>query len=390
MTKRRKNNVKLAVLCIAVFGIIGAFLYSHFNISENEKAVFRYWYLHNIGKKAAIDDTSSGQPMFILPQSGIDINCSGISQLLKFASAPTPSVIALLDTGVDFSQNKSLNTFLWTNYQEIAVNRTDDDHNGYTDDVHGYNFVQNMGDTAFYQTAAAENDHGTICAGIMCSIIKEAIVYNEEIQKPTNIPVQIMPLKVMERNEDTIQGADTAIVAAIHYAEENGAKVCNLSFSMPDYSEDLYHAMKTSSMLFVVSAGNGAGRGTNIDQDPSYPASFDLDNMISVANLNYNGNLNKNSNYGVFSVDIAAPGTSIYSMAANGDYRYSTGTSAAAPMVSTVAGFLFTLNPQLSPQEVIDILLDTAMPLPDLRQKTVCGGMLDTENAMSKTLDRLK
>ena len=79
-----------------------------------------------------------------------------------------------------------------------------------------------------------------------------------------------------------------------------------MSFGTNKYSEELYQTMKNSGMLFIVAAGNGdsSGRGYNIDSLPVYPASFDLDNVISVANLRFDGQIDPSSNFGAKSVDL--------------------------------------------------------------------------------------
>lgn len=169
------------------------------------------------------------------------------------------------------------------------------------------------------------------------------------------------------------------------YAELNGARVCNLSLNIANYSEEIYAAMKKSNMLFVVSAGNGSGRGVNLDKAPLFPASFDLKNLITVANLNYNGHLNKTSNYGKNTVDIAAPGTSIYSTNADGTFQYSTGTSMAVPMVSATAALLFAMDPSSSAEEINDAILINSTPVESLRNVVKSGGMLNLGNALIST-----
>lgn len=165
-----------------------------------------------------------------------------------------------------------------------------------------------------------------------------------------------------------------------------------MSMGTTAYSTELYRAVEESCMLFVTSAGNGANwtaNGINIDERPVYPACFDCDNIITAANLHFDGGLNRTSNYGVKSVDIAAPGTYILSTTTNGTYSYMNGTSMAAPMVSAAAALLFSQNPDMDAVQVKEAILNSARTLPALKDCVATGGMLDAGAALkytSKTL----
>ena len=145
--------------------------------------------------------------------------------------------------------------------------------------------------------------------------------------------------------------------------------------------------MRDSKMLFVVSAGNGdaEGNGVNIDTGKlmDYPASFHLPNVISVANLMFDGSLAKSSNYGAGSVDIAAPGTYIVSTIAQGGYGFMTGTSMSAPMVTGVAAMVYSYRKDLSLQEVKQVILASARKLEGMEGKLSSGGMLDAYAALT-------
>lgn len=156
--------------------------------------------------------------------------------------------------------------------------------------------------------------------------------------------VKVMVLKALGTQYGV--GEEKAIIEAIRYAEANGASICNLSFGTTEYYPELEKVMRASRMLFVVSAGNGneKGIGEDTDQKPDYPSSFDLDNVISVANLMFDGSLAESSNYGAKSVDIAAPGTYIVSTIADGGYGFMTGTSMSAPMVAGSGGVFVFLS----------------------------------------------
>ena len=114
----------------------------------------------------------------------------------------------------------------------------------------------------------------------------------------------------------------------------------------------------------------------------SYPACFDLDNIISVANLQPDGTLCDSSNYGAQSVDIAAPGTYILSLTSEDSYSYMTGTSMSAPIVSASAAMLYSYRRDLTISDVKAILMQTASPLSQLSGKVLSGGMLDIGSAM--------
>ena len=112
-------------------------------------------------------------------------------------------------------------------------------------------------------------------------------------------------------------------------------------------------------MLFVVSAGNGSGRGRNIDKKPSYPASYNFDNLITVTNIKSNGRLNTNANYGQC-VDVAAPGTEIYNIELDNRYGTSTGTSFAVPIVTGLASMLYICDETMTAAQCKDIILRSA------------------------------
>ncbi|MDR1136356.1 MAG: S8 family serine peptidase [Clostridiales Family XIII bacterium] len=148
---------------------------------------------------------------------------------------------------------------------------------------------------------------------------------------------QVMPLKVFEGGK----AYTSDIIAAIEYAEANGADIANCSFTSRFENPALKEAIENSKMLFVCAAGNG---GINIDDYPHYPASFDLPNIIAVSSIGKDGRMSRSSNYGELSVDIAAPGVDIYSTWIDGEYMYLSGTSMATAYVSGVCALVKSLD----------------------------------------------
>jgi subtilisin family serine protease len=140
-------------------------------------------------------------------------------------------------------------------------------------------------------------------------------------------------------------------------------------------------ATREAEILFVVAAGNHWREGWNIDDYPSYPASYELDNMITVAATNPNDQKLRNSHFGVSSVDLAAPGASIFSTwprhLMKEDYGYSTGTSMAAPHVSGAAALLWSRMPDATVAEVRSAILKGVDKLPGLEGLVATGGRLN-------------
>lgn len=280
------------------------------------------------------------------------------------------TVIALIDTGVDIN-HEDLKDSIWVNKGEIPDNGIDDDHNGYIDDVHGWDFCN---DSNVLYRGSGEDSHGTHNAGIIAAnaingIGIAGIAYSSK--------VKIMVLKVF--GESGNSKGQSSLAEAIRYAEKNGAVICNMSLAGPLPDRAVRDALENSEMLFVASAGNS---GNNSDKLPVYPACYDFDNLISVANLSCDGRLYTHSNYGSKSVDIAAPGSYILSTQPGNNYAYMTGTSMAAPVVAAAAAMLYSQYSNITTAQIKDILLKTVKPIPSLAGKCVTGGTLDLGAAM--------
>jgi subtilisin family serine protease len=111
----------------------------------------------------------------------------------------------------------------------------------------------------------------------------------------------------------------------------------------------------------VASAGNNYGQ--NNDVTPSYPGSYDCPNIIAVMSTTRNDTVSDFSNYGPTTVDLAAPGSSIYSCLPGGGYGYKSGTSMAAPHVSGACALLLGRNPDLTVTQVQQALYSTVEPV---------------------------
>ena len=327
---------------------------------------------------AAVDAAITGSPALsadgtVRSLEEIDMNIVTAWKKYDAKSGKRQVIVALIDTGVDIT-HPELSGSIWTNTGEIPGDGIDNDGNGYIDDVYGWNFYDNNAQVF----TGADDNHGTHSAGTIAAARNG--IGTVGICDPAY--VKIMVIKTLGTSSGV--GTVSNVVKAIRYAQANGASICNLSFGTMKYSEELYQAIKDSEMLFIVAAGNGdaSGNGYSIDEQPMYPASFELDNIISVANLRFDGQLDRASNYGVRSVDLAAPGNYILSTITGNDYAYMSGTSMAAPMVTGTAAMLYSCDASLSLMDVRNRILQSARPLESLSGKVATGGMLDAGAAM--------
>ena len=320
-------------------------------------------------------------------KKGIDLNISDAWN--SYQSSDREVIVAVIDTGVDIT-HEDLASNIWINEKEIPGDGIDNDDNGYVDDVNGWDFYNNDSSVCHYKYKKSsksytvdkdDNDnHGTHCAGIIAAVANNKVGI---AGVASNINIKIMPLKIEGGTNG--QGSLFSAVKAIHYAQNMGAKVCNISWATSTYSASLKQAIKESSMLFVAAAGNS---GTDNNEAPVYPASFGLDNLISVTFVNANGKLMTTSNYGVNAVDIAAPGYDIMSTIVGNKYASMSGSSMAAPHVSAIAAILYSTHDSLYPANIKEVILSNITALPSLEDRVTYAGIPNL-TAIIDSLDML-
>lgn len=262
-------------------------------------------------------------------------------------------VVAVIDTGVDI-KHKDLQKFIWINDGESgkdslgrdkATNLIDDDNNGFIDDIHGWNFVNNNNDVSDL------HGHGTHISGI---IKKEFQKHGKKrILQPS---LRLMILKYYDSHSADSENIVNT-VKALNYAAKMQARVINYSGGggspyLPERQaiENAGH----KNILLVAAAGNN---NANTDNNGYYPADYELDNIISVTAADNNGELVSFSNYGLSTVDIAAPGKLIFSTLPKNTYGLMSGTSQATAFVTGVAARLLAHNTTMSPKDVLADLL---------------------------------
>ncbi|MBM4240634.1 MAG: peptidase S8/S53 subtilisin kexin sedolisin [Euryarchaeota archaeon] len=278
-------------------------------------------------------------------------------------------IIAVLDTGVDIN-HPDLQANIWINTVEIPGNGIDDDDNDFIDDVYGWNFLNDN------NIISDDNGHGTHVAGIIGAVGNNA-------QGTTGVMwnVKIMALKFLG---STGKGDVNDAIEAINYARLMGAHIISNSWGGPDYSQALKDIIDASQALFVCAAGNDPYYGgDNNDVTPTYPASYLSPNIIAVAASDQNDNLASFSNYGLNSVDVTAPGVSIYSTKPSSSYGYLSGTSMATPYVSGLAGLIKALRPDLNNLEIKSTILNNVDYISSLAGKILTSGRINAYKALS-------
>jgi len=249
--------------------------------------------------------------------------------------------VAVIDTGVDLD-HPDLVSKLWLNADEVPDNGLDDDGNGYVDDSYGWDFVND--------DAEPQDDywHGTHVAGVAA-----ADTDNGQGVAGVSWGAKIMPLKALNASGD---GNYADVASAIVYAADNGARILNLSLGGEDYSAALAEAVgyaRERGCLLAAAAGNESGAVL-------YPAAND-GVLAVVATTRWDGRWYR-SNYGP-EVDVAAPGADIYSTTLNDAYLSASGTSAAAPHVSGLAALVWSVQPDLTNDDVARVITETVRDL---------------------------
>lgn len=312
-------------------------------------------------------------------RNGVSVNKSYVTPL---SNQKEEVIVAVVDTGVDYN-HEDLKNVMWTNEAEIADNGIDDDNNGYVDDIFGIDTLNKDDQGVASGDPMASHFHGTHVAGTIAA------------EQNNNLGIagiastaKIMAIRTVPDNADE---TDADVVESFLYAAKHGAKLINCSFGKSVneggmiVNETIDHIGQTYGVLTFAAAGNDYGR--DIDSNLTYPASFDSDYLVVVASTSKSGRLSFFSNIGEKNVDLAAPGSSIYSTIKNNRYGDSSGTSMATPATVGVAAEVLSNFPELGPLELKKVLMDSVTPVRSFKGKMVTGGRVDLYNSLQYTLE---
>eukprot|EP01055_Gregarina_sp_Pseudo9_P005399 Gregarina_sp_Pseudo_9__5398@NODE_660_length_2410_cov_8_181358_g623_i0_p1_GENE_NODE_660_length_2410_cov_8_181358_g623_i0NODE_660_length_2410_cov_8_181358_g623_i0_p1_ORF_typecomplete_len563_score18_79Peptidase_S8/PF00082_22/7_8e03Peptidase_S8/PF00082_22/2_5e64Peptidase_S8_N/PF16361_5/0_0032_NODE_660_length_2410_cov_8_181358_g623_i01431690 len=281
--------------------------------------------------------------------------------------------IAIIDSGCNM-RHPDLKGQLWRNSGEVDCNDgIDDDGNGFVDDCHGWDFLEEDNDPQ-----AKGTSHGTAAAGIIA-----AKTNNKEGIAGLCPNCRLMCLRFISNTEGTVANE----VRAIDYAVRMGAKISNNSYGGYAHSgsrveQDAIERANRQGHVFVTSAGNN-NIGTDNSEFLHTPSGYPIGNVIAVGASTESGRKTSFSNYGKETVHVFAPGRNIISTGKDG-YLINQGTSFAAPHVAGIAGLVWSRFPSFTSDQIVNLLLHSCRPSSELKNLASCGGVINADLAMRK------
>lgn len=301
--------------------------------------------------------------------------------------------VAVMDAGVAID-HPDLVANIWRNQAEIADDGIDNDQNGYIDDIHGWNFINNSADprpVVNDTTTKAALRHGTAVAGFIA-----AVADNDVGVAGVAWGATIMPLKVLNERGS---GLVSTLIEGIQYAVTNGADIINLSlvgYQSDAELEQVINWAHDQGVVVVTAAGNTheGDQPVNLDETSAYPVCYG-DNrtrniILGVAATDQNNKLAPFSSYGSSCVDIAAPGEGMTGLSLRlvgdgyvPDYTDDwSGTSFATALVSGVAALIKSQYVDWSSDQIISTLRATAQGQ-DAQESYIGAGLVNASSAVA-------
>ena len=334
------------------------------------------WDMNNTGQNGGTNDADIDAP------EAWELNTGGIT------AAGDTVVVAVVDGGF-FLAHQDLN--FWKNYAEIPGNSIDDDNNGYVDDVNGWNAYNNNG-------TITSSQHGTHVSGTVA-----AKGNNNLGVAGVNWNAKVMAIQGSSGTEATVVNAYAyAFKQRKIYNQTNGLQgafvvATNSSFGVNNGNPNSYPIWcgmyDSLGAVGILSAGATANANYNIDVTGDMPTACPNNHLITVTNTDRNDIKASSAGYGITTIDLGAPGSTVNSTTPNNAYANLSGTSMATPHVAGAVGLMISAAcPQLLqdyknfPDSIAllfkDFMLNNVDPNADLLNKTVTDGRLNVYNSL--------
>ncbi len=259
-----------------------------------------------------------------------------------YSTGSTDVLVAVLDDAIAID-HEDLSANIYANAAEQSgLFLIDDDANGRSDDVNGFDVADNDADPRPPANASGNSDgftHGTHVAGIV-----SAATNNGTGMASIGYNTKILPVKIGRDSDAALVGATDGL----YYAMRSGVDVINMSFGTTTNAATLKAVIAQVAAAGIVMV---AAAGNNGDQELQYPAAYP--EVISVGATNQNDEKASFSNYGS-TIDVMAPGVGIYSTLPEGNntYGHYNGTSMATPLVSGLAALVVSHFPGISSSQL--------------------------------------
>lgn len=345
----------------------------------------------------------SAKPNWIIPlyygdERGVEITEPGLldfdegllaaAQLQATVNAVTPNdkyyvdQYALKITGINKAWTYSTGSSnIKVGVLDSGISTSDFYYNGKTGEnlINGYDFVKDE-----VVKHSSIDPHGTEVAGIIGAVGNNGVSISG-----INWRVSMVNLRIADINEENkVATSPYYIGKAVMYAAQNGIKVLNISYAIPESGRSEYvTCFDNYAGLVVLGAGND-GRDIN----GTVPIMADCENVIVVASTNKEDRLSEFSNYGSKAVQLAAPGEEIYTVKENSDTAAIpvSGTSFSTPMVTGTAALMMSVDDTAPMYQIKRNILESVDKLDSLKGKTSTGGRLNGLNAVEAVINQQK
>lgn len=347
----------------------------------NDPSFSSQWYLQNTGQNGGTVGADIQAPL------AWDITKGGLT------TDGDTIVVAIIDDGFD-PTHPDINANHWYNWKEIPNNGIDDDRNGYIDDFIGWNSITNNDEIN-------GGSHAVKVSGVI-----GAVGNNGRGISGVNWKVKLMGIKSGGSEAEIVAAYNYALTMRRLYNQTNGKKgafvvASNSSFGSANlFAKDapLWCAMYDSlGNVGVLNVGSTANSSTNVDIEGDLPSTCQSDWLIVVTSSDQKDMRYFAAGFGLKNVDVAAPGTNIYTTGSNGSYITDEGTSFACPIVTGIAALAYATscpnftnlaktNPREAALQLKDWILKSVDVKPDFQGKTVTGGRVNAFKTLQKVI----